>query len=102
MTTPFLGSPTTDARQDAVWLRIRRRFFTSAGNRVAVAVTAAATTVAITFPRTEVDTNYGVNATPNWGTTVWVTNKTTTGCTVNFGTAAPANATVDLITFRSE
>ena len=90
------------ARDDTYWERLRRRFLTSAGNRVAVAVTAAATTVAVTFPRTEVDTSYGVNATPNWGTTVWVTNKTTTGCTVNFGTAAPANATVDLITFRSE
>lgn len=92
----------SDARQDAIWLRIRRRFFTSAGNTVAQAVTAAATSTSISFPRTEVDTSYGVNATPNWGTTVWVTNKTTTGCTVNFGTAAPASASVDVITFRSE
>lgn len=92
----------SDARQDAIWLRIRRRFFTSAGNRVQQAVTAAATSVAITWPRTEVDTSYGVLATPTWGTTVWVSTRSTTGCTVNFGTAAPANATVDVITFRSE
>jgi hypothetical protein len=85
--------------------RIRRlivRWLTPAGNQVATSVTAAATTVAVTFPRAEADTSYGVVATPNWGTTVWVTNKATTGCTINFGTAAPANASVDLITFRSE
>lgn len=87
---------------DERFRRLVRRFLTPAGNRIAVAVTAAATSVAVTFPRSEVDTNFGVVATPNWGTTVWVTNKSTTGCTVNFGTAAPANATVDLITFRSE
>jgi hypothetical protein len=91
-----------DARQDAIWLRIRRRFFTSSGNRVAVAVALGDSTVTLAFPRTEVDTQYGVVATPNWDTTVWVTNKTTTGCTLNFGTVAPASATVDVITFRSE
>lgn len=90
------------AREDTYWERIRRRYLTSAGTKVGQSVTAAATTVAVTFPRTEVDTSYGVLATPNWGTTVWVTTKTTTGCTINFGTAAPANATVDFITFRSE
>jgi hypothetical protein len=91
-----------NAREDTQWLRVRRRFLTSAGNTVAQAVTAAASSVAVTFPRTEVDASYGVVATPNWGTTVWVTNKTTTGCTINFGTAAPASATVDFITFRTE
>lgn len=90
------------AREDTYWLRLRRRFLTSAGNRVAVAVTTAATSVAVVFARTEVDASYGVVATPSWGTTVWVTNKTTTGCTINFGTGAPAGGTVDLITFRSE
>lgn len=90
------------ARGDTYWERLRRRFLTSAGNQVATSVTAAASTVTVTFPRTEVDASYGVVATPNWGTTVWVSNKSTTGCTINFGTAAPANATVDFITFRSE
>lgn len=93
---------TPDARQAAVWQRLRLRFFTSAGTKVAQAVTAAATSVAVTWPRTEVDAAYGVVATPNWGTTCWVSARTTTGCTVNFGTAAPANATVDILTFRSE
>lgn len=89
-------------RDETYWLRLRRRFLTSAGNTIALAVPAAAVNVAVTFPRTEVDDRFGVVATPNWGTTVWVTNKTTTGCTLNFGTAAGAAATVDLITFRSE
>lgn len=100
MTTNPLGS--VDARQDAIWFRIRRRFFTSAGNFIAQAVANGATSVAVTFPRTEVDTAYGVAATPNWGTTVWVTGKTTTGCTINFGTAAGASASVDIATFRGE
>jgi len=100
------GTPVTaglpDARQDAVWQMIRRRWFTSAGNTVQQAVTLGATSVAIAFPRTEVDTRYGVSATPSWGTTVWVSARSTTGCTITFGTAAPANATVDVLTFRSE
>lgn len=82
--------------------RLLRRWLPPAGNQVAVAVTAAAGNVAVTWARAEGDTNYGVLATPNWGTTVYVTAKTTAGCTVNFGTAAPVGATVDLATFRSE
>lgn len=84
------------------WARIRRRFLTPAGNGVRLSVTAAATTKAVTFEREMPDTNYGAVATPNWSTTVYVTNRTTTGFTLNFGTAAPANATVDYVTFRSE
>ena len=30
-----------------------------------------------------------VYVTPQWNTTVWITGKTTTGFTINFGTAAP-------------
>jgi hypothetical protein len=90
------------AREDTYWERLRRRFLTSAGNAVSVAVTTASSSVSVTFPRTEVDTSYGVVATPNWGTTVWVSSKATTGCTITFGTAAPATARVDFITFRSE
>lgn len=91
-----------DAREDTEWRRLRRRALTSAGNIVARAVTAAATSVPVTFPRAEVDASYGVVVTPSWNTTVWVTNKTTAGCTINFGTAAPPSAGVDLLTFRSE
>lgn len=86
----------------AVLRRWARRWLTPAGNKVALAVTAAATTVAVTWDRSEGDATYGVIATPNWGTTVYVTAKTTAGCTVNFGTAAPVGALVDIATFRSE
>lgn len=86
--------------------RIRRlvvRFLTAGGNQVAVAVTAAATSVSITFPRSEPDVSYGVVATPDWDTTTYVTSKTTSGCTINFGTAAPGGGgAVDLVTFRTE
>lgn len=87
----------------ALWRRLLLRFFTAAGNRVAVAVVAAAGNVAVTWARTEPDASYGVVATPSWGTTVYVTNKTATGCTINFGTVAPVGGgTVDVATFRSE
>lgn len=91
-----------DARESAIWQRMQFRFFTSAGNVVARSVTAAATSVVVTFPRQEPDTDYGVSVTPSWNTTVWTSNKTTTGCTIHFGTAAGAGATIDLLTFRSE
>jgi hypothetical protein len=63
-------------------------------------VTAGATSILITLPVTEPNNNYGVNVTPNWNTTVWVTGKTTTGFTVNFGTAAPSGAMIDWHLFR--
>ena len=91
---------------DAVDLRrfrtLVRRHLTPAGNYPKQPVTLAATSVSITFPRAEQDTAYGVSATPSWLTTVAVTSKSTTGCTITFGTAAPANATVDVSTFRTE
>jgi len=84
------------------WARLRRRLLTPAGNGVRLSVTAAATTKAVAFTREMPDTTYGIVATPSWNTTVYPTNRTTTGFTLNFGTAAPANATVDYVTFRSE
>lgn len=85
-----------------IWRRLKRRFFTSAGNAVALSVTATHTTLAVVFPRTEVDTKYGVAALPSWLTTIACTAKTTTGCTLSFGTAAPSGATIDLATYRTE
>lgn len=85
-----------------IWRRLKRRFFTPSGVSVALPVTATATTVTWTFPRAEVDTAYGVVALPSWLTTVACTTKGTTSLTLSFGTAAPANATVDLHSFRSE
>ena len=57
------------------------------GNNVSVA--AGATSLAVTFPVTLPNTNYAVYVTPQWNTSVWITGKTTTGFTINFGTAAP-------------
>jgi len=57
------------------------------GNNVAVA--AGATSLAVTLSLTLPTTNYAVYVTPQWNTSVWITGKTTTGFTINFGTAAP-------------
>jgi hypothetical protein len=51
--------------------------------------------------RYEDDANYQIVATPSWATTVYVTNKATTGFTLNFSSAAPdANQTVSWLLFR--
>jgi len=69
---------------------------------VNVAVAEGATSLAVTLPVTEADTNYGVLVTPHWNTTVSVTGKTTTGFTINFGTAAPVGgSSLDWMLFRS-
>lgn len=43
----------------------------------------------------EADAAYRVRVDPQWGTTTWVTGRTTTGFRINFGTAAPAGALLD-------
>lgn len=91
-----------DLTNPAVLRRWARRWLTSAGNKVALAVTSTAVTVAVTWDRAEGDANYGVAATPSWATIVSVSAKTTTGCSINFSVAAPVGATVDVLTFRSE
>jgi len=64
-----------------------------------VAVSAAASTLAVTFGTAHADASYAVFCTPNWGSTCYVTNKSTTGFTLNFGTAAPGGGgTVDWFT----
>jgi Pectate lyase superfamily protein len=50
--------------------------------------------------RREPDPFFAVLVTPNWQTTVWVTNKASTGFTLNFDTAAPADAKVDYLIVR--
>ena len=89
-------------RDLAQWGIVRRRVLTLAGNQVNLAVALAAVNKAVVFTHTETDASYGVVVSPNWLTTYSVTAKTTTGCTVNFGTAAPANAAIDIFTFRAE
>jgi hypothetical protein len=89
------------ARQLRVLLR---RFLTQGGTGVNVAVTATATTKAIAFAdgRHEPNATYGVIVTPSWLTTSRVTTKATTGFTIDFGTAAPAGATVDYCVVRGD
>lgn len=92
----------TPGKEQRKWRTLLLRFLsTTAGNKVLLAVTNGATTVTYTLPATDADANYGVVATPSWSTTVYVTARSTTALTLTFGTAAGANATVDLITFRS-
>jgi len=57
------------------------------GNNIAVA--AGATSLAVSLSQTLPNTNYAVYVTPQWNTSVWITGKSTTGFTINFGTAAP-------------
>lgn len=90
-------------REAAIWNRLRLRWFTAAGNGVGQAVTTGSTSVAITFARQESDIDYGVVVTPSWATTVYVTNKATTGFTANFGTAPSGSAgALDWAVNRSE
>jgi hypothetical protein len=48
----------------------------------------------------EPDANYAVIITPAWNTTVWVTNKATTGFTVHFGTGPGADSSFDWFIVR--
>ncbi len=50
--------------------------------------------------KTYSDNDYSVLCTPNYNTTCFVTDKTSTGFTLNFGTAAPTGAKVDWIVVR--
>jgi hypothetical protein len=68
------------------------------GNNVAVA--AGATSLAVTLSQNLNTTNYSVYVTPQWNTSVWITGKTSTGFTINFGTAAPTGGSyVDWVIF---
>lgn len=92
----------TFAKDSRSWRALLLRFVSpSGGTKVQLAVTNGATTVTYTFPYPDADTTYGVVATPNWSTTVYCSSRSVTSLTLTFGTAAPASATVDIITFRS-
>jgi hypothetical protein len=49
---------------------------------------------------TEPDNNYAIQVTPSWITQLAVTNKTTTTFSVQFGTPAPAGASIDWFLVR--
>jgi hypothetical protein len=68
---------------------------------VNVAVSEGSTSLTVTLPVTEPNTSYGVLVIPQWNTNVWVTNKTTTSFTINFGTAAPTGGSyIDWFVYR--
>ncbi|HEX3568555.1 MAG TPA: hypothetical protein VHT70_02665 [Candidatus Saccharimonadales bacterium] len=67
---------------------------------IATAITNGASSVAITFATAQSDTNYAVICTPNYNTTCYVTNQTSAGFTINFGTAAGSGATVHWLVVR--
>lgn len=91
----------TFGKEWRLWRALIQQFMnTAGGNSVQLAVTNGATSVTYTFGRTDTNANYGVVATPTWSTTVYCSARTTTSLTLTFGTAAGANATVDIITFR--
>lgn len=96
-----LENELADARYLAKIRTLVQRFLTKGGNGTETPVTATATDVDVTLPLVEADAGYAVVATPNWDTTCFVTDKTTTGFTINFGTAAPASAVVDWSVIRT-
>ena len=89
-------------QEQAIFRLLRRRYATPGGTAVNVSVPTSATSIGITFLRPEPDTSYGVTVTPSWPTTVSVSVKVVSGCTISFGTAAPANSRIDYTIFRSE
>lgn len=64
-------------------------------------VVEGATTLAVTLDHTFADTNYTVGVELSYQTSFWITNKTSTGFTLNVGTAGPAyGAAVAFILFH--
>jgi hypothetical protein len=100
---PRESAPPYDAREDAIKRNMQRRLGTSGGSAVGVAVGNGATSHAVTFARREFDANYGVSITPSWSTTVRIApaDKSTTGFTVRFGTAAGATDFIDWLVYRA-
>jgi hypothetical protein len=50
---------------------------------------------------TDVDDNYTILVEANWNTTVYITNKSSGGFRINFGTSAPSGAQVRWVKVRS-
>lgn len=67
---------------------------------VNILVPSGATYIDISLPRTEPDTNYGILVTLSWNTTYWISNKTTTGFRIYFGTAPTSDSYLDWFLFR--
>ena len=65
-----------------------------------VPVAEGATELAITFPTPEADAAYAIAITPSWMTNVCAPTKSAEGFALQFGTPAPANATIQWIMVR--
>lgn len=65
-----------------------------------MSVAASATSQTVSFGTAHPDANYAVFCTPDWNTSCYVSNKTTNGFTLNYGTAAPAAQQVDWFVAR--
>lgn len=65
-----------------------------------VSVADTETTLDVTFGTAHSNASYAVMCTPNWNTTCFVSNKTTAGFTLNFGTAAGPSSLADWLVVR--
>ncbi|MCA9330186.1 hypothetical protein KDA11_06045, partial [Candidatus Saccharibacteria bacterium] len=65
-----------------------------------VAVSASSTEKTVTFATAHANANYAVFCTPNWNTSCYVTDKTTTGFKLNYSTPAPSGQLVDWFVAR--
>lgn len=61
---------------------------------IGVAVSSGSASLAISG-LSQADIQYLVTVVPSWNTTYWITGKTTTGFTINFGTAPSTISTID-------
>jgi hypothetical protein len=96
------AGPLSSPREASIWARLRLRHFTPSGTGVGVAVPAGSVSLDIVFARAESNTDYGVLIVPNWDTSSFITDKTTTGFTVSFGAAPGSDTTLQWATHRSE
>jgi len=67
---------------------------------VNVSVPAGSSSLNVSLPKTERNDQYGILVVPQWDTTVWILNKSTTGFTVNFGTAPASDSYLDWFLYR--
>lgn len=64
-------------------------------------VVSGAVGTVVTFSTPQANASYGVNVTPAWNTTVWVTAKIAACFQINYGTAAPSGGSkIDMIIWR--
>jgi hypothetical protein len=60
-----------------------------------VAITASAVSYNVSFSTNQFTTDYAVDVSLGWNSTYWITNKASTGFTINFGTAPVSASTLD-------